>query len=314
VHEIHERDIEGFPAVELAAPDADLRVTVVPDLAMLVPSLRHRGEELLGQRSGVGAYAARGATMGIPLLHPWANRLSGFRYAAAGRAVTLDPRSPLLSVEEHGLPIHGLRLAGAGWDVLEAVAGTDGALVAGRLDLGARGDILAAFPYPHELRVTVRLSGPVLGVVTEVRPTGDGPVPIAFGFHPYFDLPGAPRAEWVLGLPVRRHATLDARGLPTGVVTDVEVAEAPIGGRTYDDLFPGLDDPAVFTLEGAGRRLELRFGEGYPVAQVFAPPGADVVALEPMTAPTDALVSGDGLRLARPGEPFRAEFSLAVAV
>ena len=36
-------------------------------------------------------YAQRGKTMGIPLLHPWANRLSRAGYAAAGKEVTLPP-------------------------------------------------------------------------------------------------------------------------------------------------------------------------------------------------------------------------------
>jgi galactose mutarotase-like enzyme len=46
---------------------------------MVCCSLRHRGDELLGQRRGLAAYAATGSTMGIPFLHPWANRLDGRR-------------------------------------------------------------------------------------------------------------------------------------------------------------------------------------------------------------------------------------------
>jgi galactose mutarotase-like enzyme len=45
---------------------------------------------------------------------------------------------------------------------------------------------------------------------------------------------------------------------------------------------------------------------------VFAPPEADVVSLEPMTAITDALRSGRGLRSAEPGETARAVFSVQV--
>ena len=50
----------------------------------------------------------------------------------------------------------------------------------------------------------------------------------------------------------------------------------------------------MFALEGGGRRIEVEFEAGYPVAQVYAPPGEDYVCFEPMTAPIDALVSGDG--------------------
>ena len=54
---------------------------------MVCSSLRHRGEELLAQNTGVSAYAEHGKTMGIPLLYPWANRLAGFDYSVAGRTV-----------------------------------------------------------------------------------------------------------------------------------------------------------------------------------------------------------------------------------
>jgi aldose 1-epimerase len=63
---------------------------------------------------------------------------------------------------------------------------------------------------------------------------------------------------------------------------------------------------------GGGRRIEVSFLEGYRYAQVFAPPEPAVVALEPMTAPTNALVSGDGLTLVPPGGRFTASFRVAV--
>ena len=66
-------------------------------------------------------------------------------------------------------------------------------------------------------------------------------------------------------------------------------------------------------LEGGGRRLVVRLGTGYPVTQVFAPAGQDLVALEPMTAPTDALRSGDGLMTVVPGEAFAATFAIEVS-
>ena len=34
-------------------------------------------------------------------------------------------------------------------------------------------------------------------------------VPIAFGYHPYLTVPGTPRAEWTVELPVDRRLVLD---------------------------------------------------------------------------------------------------------
>jgi aldose 1-epimerase len=55
--------------------------------------------------------------------------------------------------------------------------------------------------------------------------------------------------------------------------------------------------------------LSVLFGAGYPYAQVYAPPGAGFACLEPMTAPTNALVAGD-YPVVRPGESFTARFSI----
>jgi len=62
----------------------DLRVVFLPGRGMLGASLCHRGEELLGRVEDLEAAIRTGTTCGIPILHPWANRLDGLRYAAAG--------------------------------------------------------------------------------------------------------------------------------------------------------------------------------------------------------------------------------------
>ena len=51
---------------------------------------------------------------------------------------------------------------------------------------------------------------------------------------------------------------------------------------------------------------------GYPFTQIYAPSDTDAVAIEPMTAPTNSLVSGEGLRTLDAGESFRAAFEIAV--
>ncbi len=300
--------VEGEAAVTLAA--GELEATFLPGLGLLGTSLRHRGEELLALPGGVAGYRGGNVT-GLPLLAPWANRLPGWRYRAAGTEVDLDGLD--LRTDPSGLPIHGTLTAHRGWR-LERLAAEDGsAVLQASLDYGAFPELLAAFPFPHRLTVTATVREATLAVATTLEATGERPVPVAFGWHPYLRLPGAPRATWRLLLPDRVHLDLDDHGLPTGKTADEPAEADPVGDRTYDDLYALGQGPAArrLGLEAAGRRLLVGYGQGYGHAQVFAPPGADFVCLEPMTGPTAALAAGT-TPLVDPGASFTAEFTVRV--
>jgi aldose 1-epimerase len=278
-----------------------LDATFVPELGMVGVSLRHAGHELLALPGGLDGYRAGNVT-GLPLLAPWANRLGASRYEVDD--VVVDLGGLPLHTDGHGLPIHGTMSAHPGWEVVAAAPHR----LTTRFDFGAHPDLLASFPFPHELRMAVAVDATTLTVDTTVVPTSDRSVPLAFGYHPYLRLPSAPRADARLRLPRRRHIELDARGLPTGGshVEDAEVE--PLGTRAFDDLYE-LGDDRRLALGGDGRRITLAVGDGYRYAQVFAPPSADFVCLEPMTAPVNALVDG-GYDLVRPGGSFTARFAL----
>lgn len=306
----HRGTLDGFDTVTLAA--GELEAAFAPELGMAGVSLRHAGEELLDRRAGLAAYAERGAVMGIPILHPWANRLAGFDYAVDGRTVRLPGEPPLVRCEEHGLPIHGLLSASPHWRVRSIV--TDGVRVrlSATLAFDAHPELLAAFPFPHTLSLDATLDPGGLTVATTLRATGDVAVPVAFGFHPYLRLPGADRAAWILDLPARRYLFSDVRGIPTGHHEDEHATRLTLGRRGFDDGFDLIADGAAFAVSGGGRRLAVTFVAGYPAAQVFSPPGAQFVCFEPMTAPANALRSGDGLRRVAPGGTFTAVFRIDV--
>lgn len=303
---------DGHPATRLTSASGDLTATYAPGAGMVCCSLRHRGEELLGQRGGLANYIERGSTFGIPLLYPWANRLSGLRYAAVGHEVLLDPATSPIRLDANGLPIHGLLAASPKWKVTDAGAHGDAAVLRARLDFGAEPALMAAFPFPHLLEMAVRLDDAGLSITTTVTPTGDVPVPIAFGFHPYLALPGGTRAGVEITLPVERHALLDERGLPTGAGETVAPLTVALTDQSFDDLFDRLAPAPRFTLHGPSREVTVAFDEGYPVAQVYAPVDQPFICFEPMTAPTDALVTGNQLPAVDPGDVFRATFRIAV--
>jgi aldose 1-epimerase len=338
-------DNDQLATVSLRDEQAELEGTFVPGANMLCCSLRHRGEELLAQSSGVSAYAAYGKTMGVPLLYPWANRLAAFDYSVAGKTVQV-PRDPTrIALDENGLPIHGVIGGRLGWELTDtpgfdatpdpdATPGPDAATGAevrsgaGAQSLAAtlswnrdKPDLFEVFPFEHDLTYEARLIDGRLEIEVTVHACGEDAVPVAFGFHPYL-APGGPRQDWQIELPAMRHLALDADQIPLGPdpadagagAGRASSAESfALGEREYDDGFDSVGEPARFAVMAPARRIALELTNGYPCAQVYAPLSGHFICFEPMTAPANALRSGDGLRLLAPGERYRAGFSLRVA-
>jgi aldose 1-epimerase len=298
---VEEGRFRGASALTLTSED--LVATFLPDLGMTGVSLQYRGAEHLALPGGLAALRA-GATLGLPLLAPWANRLATRRYRAGGNSV--DLRGLELNTDDNGLPIHGLLIGKHGWRIERRGTRGDTAWLRASIDVDA-----PAFPFPHRLELKVTARAARLTVGATVIPTGRRAVPVAFGWHPYLRLPTTGRNAWRLRLPPRHHLALDGRGIPTGA-SDPEPAEAaPIGRRTFDDLY-GLGRQRRLALEADGAAIELHCAENYPFAQVWVPPGRPFAALEPMAAPTNALVDGTTPFVA-PGEAFTGTFALTLA-
>jgi len=309
----HATTIEGYDAIRLRSASAHLDATFVPAAGMVGASLRDGGRELLGRGSGVHCYARGGTTMGIPLLHPWANRLAGDEYRVNGTAVRVPHDSPLVARDEHGLPIHGLLGGSPHWALRQAVANGNGAwALSAQLDFARHPELLEAFPFPHHIELDVALRRRTLTVRTTLTATGAHPVPVSFGFHPYLRLPDVAREDWQVELPAMRRLELDERAIPTGASRPVAAQAGPLGARTFDDGYVDVPDGAEFAVAGGGRRVTVRLETGYPAAQVFAPATDDVICFEPMTAPTNALGSHDRLPLVAPSERYCAAFSITV--
>jgi galactose mutarotase-like enzyme len=270
--------------------------------------------ELLATRDGLEGYVERGSTMGVPLLHPWANRLDGFGYRVGDTEVVLDRDSTLFKRDPSGLPIHGALPGLLRWDVTAVTTDGDAASLVAQLEWERGHAAFELFPFPHRLEYRARVAVRTVEITVALVPTGDTPVAVSFGFHPYLRVPGGSRATAEITLPVRRALALDASMIPTGGSEPFEPGPRQLGDTTWDDGFADLADPARFRLRGDGPEVALTFLRGYSFAQVFAPPGSDFVCFEPMTAPTNAL-AGDGkdLTVVVPGDRYEASFEIAVA-
>ena len=295
---------DGEAAVTLRAGDTEF--TVLPEIGMVGASLTHKGREYL-DFSGADRVRA-GHTTGLPLLAPWANRLSSERYRSGSTKVDLSGVE--LHRDEHGLPIHGMLVGRSGWEVLSVRARSGEASIAARFDAGADERLMEAFPFEHEIGVGFAVSEGRLTVTTTIEATGRRSVPVAFGWHPYFRLPEAERDRLRLALPDRTRLLTDDRGIPDGEETPERAGTVKLSSRAFDDGYR-LGTTRQFTLVAGRRRASVMFDRNYPIAQVYSPIGADFVAIEPMTSPVDALVRAT-TPMVQPGSRFTARFAVSL--
>lgn len=283
--------------ISLVSADGETSATFIPDSNLVCSVLRHEGEDWLDPVRAAEALMT-GKDYGISLVHPWAGRLSRWGYTA-GREVVLSEDDPQIPRDKWGRPIHGV------WDRL--LRWTVDSTSISRLEASLAWDderLLSVFPYPHRLSVVAEVFGGALRIETRLRPTSGVPVPVTFGYHAFLRLPHSARETWRLMLDASERLLLDDDLIPDGRSERLVESTYVLGERNVDDDIAGLGAPAVLAVLDGDRRVSLDLEAGFSVAHVWAPTGRNLVSLEPMTAPADALNSGRGLRMVEPGGTF----------
>jgi aldose 1-epimerase len=305
-----------FITIEVQAESA----VIVPEAGFQCRSYRVGSLDVVaGPKDPEADWKAHPFRSGIPILFPWPGRIADGRFTYRGREVQL-PINDLT----HNCAIHGLI-----YNRAFQVTRRGPYFIAARLDSRTDADLTKLWPFPFVLDLDYEV-GNGLRLHAALENVGDGPMPFGIGAHPYFHAPldskGTRAAIEVEG-DIDRHWQLDARLLPTGELAvpsgrfDLR-RPVKIGNDTLDD---------AYTLEAKrGERaarmidpqlkmaLELHAAPIFRNLVVFAPPGPDVVALEPYTCGPNAFnlaakgVDSGMLELA-PGARFEAAFELLLS-
>ena len=258
----------------------------------IIPSIGNRGYEMKvhGQNilhfpaADVAEFQKRPVLSGIPFLAPWADLLSEQAFWANGKRFAFNME---LGNVRGKMPSHGLLVNAPQWRVTDVASDERSAHVTSRLEFWRYPDLVAQWPFAHEYEMTYSLADGVLEVRTTVTNLSAEAMPVVLGFHPYLRIPDVPREEWVVDSPARVHVIPGEHNLPTGEMRPLDVPNPlPLRGLKLDDGFTdlarGSDGRATFSIQAAGKKLEIVFGPKYTVATIWVPENREFLCIEPL--------------------------------
>ena len=294
--------IDGVDVVELADAAHSLELWLAPAIGNMAYEIAAAGHKILWSPYHSPAELMHSPQFcAVPFLAPWANRIDGDAYWANGRKYLLNPALGNVRRDGHQKPIHGLLNFSPLWKLVSSGADEHGAHATSRLEFWRHPELMAQFPFAHNIEMTYRVADGEVEVETVLENLGETPMPVAIGYHPYFRVDDAPRDEWRVHVAARERMVLNENLIPTGERVPAQLDDSrPLAANALDDVFTTLvrdaDGRARFWFEGQRQRVTVTYGPNYTVAVVYAPRGRSFLCFEPMSAPTNAFnLAHDGV-------------------
>ena len=247
------------------------------------------------------------------VLYPWPNRMDHEPWEFSGRVARATLDNPVNLTGNHGL---------VRWRPFEVKA-----LNQNRCVLEMLLHPSPAFPFLTTLEIAYHLGDLGLTCTATVTNRDEVLVPFALGFHPYLAVTTPTIEGTTLEVPANAWVDVDARQLPTGAILptaggpkDFRTAKSVSGHEldvTYTELVrDSLGMATAVVSDANGHRVELSVDRNFPYLQVYTgdklPKGRrrTAIAVEPMTAPADALRSGKDVLVLEPGQRWAGSWRL----
>ena len=255
-------------------------VSIIPSSGNKAFEMKVKGQNVLYfPYASIEDFKTKGAGgfNGIPFLGPWANRLDEQAFYANGQRYAFDMQ---LGNVRGAIPIHGLVTTTNQWQVIEVKSDGKSAWMTSRLEFYKNPAWMKQFPFAHTIDMTYRLQGGVLQVTTKIANLSTDPMPVAIGFHPYFQLTDSRREDWTVSVGAKSQWLLAPNKVPTGETEPIEKLfpdprAIPLKDFDLDHVFGDLvreaDGRAVMTLKGKTQKLDVLLGPNYRSVVIYAP-------------------------------------------
>ena len=268
---------DPLESIVLHDRQAKARVVLAPSRGGMVTRFDVDGEPVLFLDEATLRDTTKNVRGGIPVLFPIAGKL-------AGDTLTLGAAS--FPMKQHGFARN------LPWKVEAENAGDDACVT---LVLRDDDKTRAQFPFSFALTFTYRLREGALRIEQRFENTGEQPMPIQPGVHPYFALPDERKREARMFTDATR-AWDNKAGQPVTIRGGIDLVGDEIDLHLLDHR------PREARLQRPGmRNVTLRFGDDQKVLVVWTVRGRDFVCVEPWSRAANALNEDKGIVVAPHG-------------
>lgn len=238
------------------------------------------------------------------LLFPWVNRTRDGKYTFEGK--------------EHQLPINETNLNNAihgfvcklPFSITKNTSDESSAELF--LEYRHEGDF-EGFPFPFCIEIQYTLtSSEGLHITHLIKNTGKGNLPMGLGWHPYFQFDDETADDWKVRFPAKYQYISDSQMIPAGREPFAGGEWYDLNGQTLDNVFALENFEGICKTELYSKKKDITlevWQEAGPQKHnfivVFVPNERNRIAIEPMTANTNALNSGEGLIVLKAGEEYQ---------
>lgn len=283
-----ERHDDVFARYQLIDDAANSRVEVIPERGAIVTSFRVGDREVLYLDPATLVDRTKNVRGGIPVLFPIAGKLANERYAVNGR--------------EYAMKQHGFARNSA-WSVISQAHDASAQLTVGLVSSDAT---RAVFPWDFDVQLTFALVGDTLRIEQHYRNTSSEPMPLHAGFHPYFVVPDAQKAQTTISTDATR-----AFDNMRSVAEDFHGFDLT---KPEVDTFLLDHTPRQTTLSRPdGQLVRVEMDASFTTLVVWTLAGKDYVCVEPWTAPGNAMNTRVGLLMVPPGETHVARVAITAS-
>lgn len=238
-------------------------------------------------------------TYASSILFPFANRIKDGKYAYKNQEFTFDCNEGGLNNALHGLVYNKT------FSVISSDATENGAVVILKY---TETEKLNAFPYLYTLLVTFTLTDKGLVLELGVENNDISSFPFTLGWHPYFVCQDLSKSS--LNFSSSKTVQFDERMITKEVVDGKVAMPFEIKDQQLDNCYALDNGTVVFDTPTYKMNIESSADENY--FQMYTPPRANTIALEPVTGISDSFNNKMGLKELEAGDNYSLNWKITL--